>query len=336
MQKVIAFGAGLNFNAWYELFEFSKEFEFVGLVDNDPNKQGTIIKGLKVDKPETITMRNDFDKILYFPFIDKPQILSQLLEMGVQFEKIDFLCGFYERGFVIPNKYYLDNKLIFEHNGIKLFVETEGDCALFSEVIVFEIYRIISREKHIVLDVGGCVADSALYFASLPNVEKVHSYEPFVTNYNRGLENLKLNPHLLSKIEFNHFAIEDRERTFCSSNKEGIGCNIIEEDLLKLEEITVKDVSKIFAPIYSQKGDAKILLKLDCEGSEFPIIDKMSECGLLKNTAAITMEVHLPGFAKIEKFEKLQKQLLDNGFAFHFTSHPTHINLIAFNINGEK
>ncbi len=155
-----------------------------------------------------------------------------------------------------------------------------------SETFVEQPYHWLAerlRPDTVVIDIGGSIGDTALYFAQFPNVSKVISFEPTPGLYNGAMELLQKCP-LKGKIEFNNAAVSDKEgfkigskevldsRQFSTMKEQHGGRKI---QLYTLNQIT-KDIHK------------PIAIKCDCEGDEkiiFPDAD-------LSKVYAIILEDH--------------------------------------------
>ena len=80
---------------------------------------------------------------------------------------------------------------------------------------------------------------------------------------------------------------------------------------IRTETVTVKDAAKILAPIFEDNKNNRIIIKCDCEGAEFEILERLDEENLIVKIDAVLMEYHF------KSPERLVKILADNGFAVH-------------------
>lgn len=70
---------------------------------------------------------------------------------------------------------------------------------------------------------------------------------------------------------------------------------LIEETNEQVEQIEVKKASDIFAPIINQYSMYNIVLKMDCEGEEYNILEELSQSRLLEKIKFIMLEWHYRG-----------------------------------------
>jgi len=338
MEKVICFGIGQIYNGYRELIH--SKFEVVGLIDNDKNKQGQVVNLLEVKSLKSLLGNGAgliYDKILITTIKGKKEIFNQLINFGIPIEKIS---SFYlSNGEIcVPEYQIINDRLICSAKGIRLIIENEFDDMIFNEVIIGGAYELglNDNSNYVAIDIGANVADSALYFATIKNIVKIYAFEPFKSIFNRGLENLKLNPSLSNKIEYNNFAISNKNEELFLEDIDSIGANII--NLKKGTcKIIVKDVTEIFSDIFA-KHNEEIFLKMDCEGSEWEILEKLDFENILNKISVIAMECHYTDKNVIEKLSFLKNLLKKNNFLFrhYFTNKNTHSACYAFNINVSK
>lgn len=123
----------------------------------------------------------------------------------------------------------------------------------------FQKYDIDYNNREII-DIGANVGDSALYFASFNS--KVCAFEPVKELYEESLENAKLNPNL--DVNFYNYGVSDKKGTINITFLESAS-SYMADNSYEVEIITIEDILKN----YDIKPD---LLKMDCEGCEFGII----------------------------------------------------------------
>ena len=344
-EKLLLFGIGQLYKDFSKLVH--TKFDVVGLIDNDKNKQGYVVEQLEIKPPESLqNMKDDeYDKVIIVPLmlISLLEVFNQLQGLRVSFEKIDKV--FLNRGKIcIPQKEIIEGKLVLKYNGIKLFIENVTDLLLFNEVIVLKAYEttLLKNSNYVVIDIGANVADTALYFSSVKNIMKVYAYELFKSIHNKGLENLKINPELSRKIEYNNFGISNiNQELFISDvyiNEMGAGINTSFKK--GADKVIVRNVAEIFQNIRSKrKHNEEIILKMDCEGAEYEILSKLESENMLNKIDTIIMEWHVVStHTKISEPLEFLKDILErNGFRFYKVSRYANIGMLcAYNFRGGK
>jgi len=327
MEKVICFGIGLRYNILIELI--LSKFEVVGLIDNDKNKQGQMINSLEVKSPEFLRGGDGglvYDKILILPIQNMFKIFNQLINLGIPFEKIDF---YFYNGF-IPQKQIINGNLVLNGKKTRLMIEHDHDIYLLEEGLN-HILGLNDNSHYVLVNIGGNVADTALSYATFENITKVYAYEPFKKTYNRGLENLKLNPNLSNKIEYNNFAISNKNGELFLDEYDDMGANIIFANKGS-NKVVVRDVAEIFNEILAKHSE-EIFLEIDCEGSEYEILEKLEAENMLNKVSVIAMEYHIHNRDYEKTIIFLENILKRNGFMFSMAPHIHCGTIYAFNTN---
>lgn len=87
--KIVIFGTGIYFDRY---LKYIQKYEVVSVVDNDINKQGSIIEGYHIESPRNLN-EIKFDNI-YICSIYCNEIRKQLISMGIPESKIKFFFDF--------------------------------------------------------------------------------------------------------------------------------------------------------------------------------------------------------------------------------------------------
>lgn len=177
-------------------------------------------------------------------------------------------------------------------------MRNDGDLAIANEVFQEREYRfceeVIKSAKRAVIDVGGHLGFFSLYAATLNSTVPIYTFEPHTGNYALLKENLKQNrvknvfpknlavSHevgeielLISKEDLNHSIIHAIEET---GERQKVG-TITLEKILDRQQLGQVD-----------------LLKMDCEGAEFRILED-SPGHVFDKVSHIALEYHdwVPG-----------------------------------------
>lgn len=227
-------------------------------------------------------------------------------------------------------KVMADGKLEICANGLSVQVCSLDEFNNAREVLVNQnyYYEINNKKKDIVLDVGMNIGDSTLYFLKNPNVKKVYAYEPFKKTFDDAKKNLKeyLNDERLEMLQY---GLSNVDKTQEIGFNEGMSCaqstivqirenayetylknTLIDNANEKLEVIEIKNVSAVLAPIIKQHSECNIILKMNCEGEEYNIMEELARTNLLTDIDFIMMEWHYKGK------ESILKYLEQNGFSY--------------------
>ncbi|MFP3190536.1 MAG: FkbM family methyltransferase [Thermoproteota archaeon] len=181
----------------------------------------------------------------------------------------------------------------------KLKIETREGVGDWETVFLKEEYKwlIEGQKDPIILDVGGEVGDTALYFA-LKGAKKVIVIEPFPNNYEYLVKNINYNNFQDKIIPINAMVGKENKKTNIIIPDEFIVRDAKESNTgYQIEMITLSKLIESF-------NIKEALLKMDCEGCEYEsILNENDET--LKIFKKIQLEYHY-GYEKLkEKLEKL-------------------------------
>jgi FkbM family methyltransferase len=159
-------------------------------------------------------------------------------------------------------------------------------------------------------DIGANIGVSCLIFAQNPNISHVYAYEPMPHTYACARRTLKANPALAAKVTLENLGVGsskgELQVSYTKKAKAAIGVSEIPPRLKMLyrikpedmETITIHlaDAAEVLSSIRARHPGAPILLKLDAEGAEYGIIDRLSTTASIKEISAAAIEWHLtPG-----------------------------------------
>jgi FkbM family methyltransferase len=216
---------------------------------------------------------------------------------------------------------------VISFRGIKVKVINAEDFQVMAEVMNFNDYNFQSKDHICVIDIGMNTGIASLYFANLPNVKEVHSFEPFAVPFNRALENFNLNPDLATKITPYNFGLGNRtfrdtvlydgHRTIGVSVK-GLGNGIP-------TEISVHRASETLSRIITaaKHSGLKSVIKMDCEGSEFAILEDLAKHDLLSEVFLYLIEWH-KWWSADKTDENIVAPLVASGFVVLNQTHLTN------------
>jgi FkbM family methyltransferase len=221
------------------------------------------------------------------------------------------------------------NGTIASYLGISFYMRSIEDFQIANEVFVFNEYNFQTERDCIAVDVGMNVGLTSLFLANLPTVTEVYSFEPFAAPYRRALENFDLNPRLSPKIKaYNYgFGADDQLLTVYSDENSTIGTSVKGLSAGRPEEITIRDASTELRKIINRAKhhNLDVVVKIDCEGSEFAIFDRLDKHDLIKEARVFLIEWH-----KWWSADKTQREIVScltkNDFIVFDRTVPTLIS----------
>lgn len=313
----------------------------------DQKKQGWFA-GKKIIRMDQIRQYK-YDKILVMvqSIQECINIARNLILQGVCCNQIILghnLYGYYSNDFD-KIKVLLDGKLSVTVGDISLKVGSEDEFNNVYEVLVRKIYQydLNDGREDIVIDVGMNIGDTALYFLNCKNTKKVYAYEPFLQTYLIAKENLNGYIQHPDKIEIFQYGISkknDRRKIGFNSDMScgqstiadvrksayntysSLGLAYPENETEEL--IEVRDAMEVFRDIILRHPDCNIVLKMNCEGEEYGIIERLSEGGLLERITFIMLEWHYHYKGK----ENIIAYLKDAGFSYWCNDKDDNMGMI--------
>jgi len=217
-------------------------------------------------------------------------------------------------------KWYIAN------DNVRIALENEDDFRTTFDVYAGGHYDRLNRDARpgsVVWDIGANLGVASIIFAQNPNISHIYAYEPVPHTFTMATRSFAANPKLSPKISVENLGIGKNVREvqirYTVKAKAAIGLanipsrlktlnNIQPEDM---EDVTIHlaDAAEVLRGIRARNPEAPILLKLDAEGAEYEIIDRLIETGVIKEINAAAIEWHdSPGE------EYLTSRLLASGF----------------------
>jgi len=152
-----------------------------------------------------------------------------------------------------------------------------------------------TRRPVTIIDIGGYIGDTAVFFAQHPAVTKVLVYEPLPTNFVTLKQNLLLNKKFIyDKITAHALAVVGRARKtklkLLSNN------NLGNTTQLKKSQSAGQKISYVatvpLAQIVKKFRGQALYLKMDCEGAELEILQQTPPL-ILRQISRMIIEYHL-------------------------------------------
>jgi FkbM family methyltransferase len=311
-EKVLLYGVG-DFYRTHERY-LQEKYQIMAFIDR--NKRGFLC-GKEIVRLGGIK-HYDYDKIILM-LSSAGQCIEvglTLLEQGVDPHKIVLGHDIVERNLCFWDKYEWVN------GGLKLHIGktrvTVAGLDEFNNVMDVHsgrggyIRSICSGATSIILDVGMNIGSGTLYFLeSFPN-SIVYGYEPFKPTFEIALENLTESgyyPH--SRVHVFNYGLSghDEEKDIIYNRKMSCGQSTDEQTILKarefymnskiataeddqIETIRLRQASAVIADIRKKHPLENMVLKLDCEGSEYAVVEDLEAAGILGIFQLIMLEWH--------------------------------------------
>jgi len=267
------------------------------------SKLGYKIENKKKEKKRKLQFANQFDaKINQFLLIKSINFIEKILEY-------------------FPDLKIKDNNngLIFEFNGVKIYVESYEEILIINEIFVENDYSFFTNEKVVLIDIGTNIGIASIFFSQKNNISKIYAFEPVEATYNQALINFKMNDHFLKVEKFNNYGLakNDKKEIFLFNNNvkgntgvRGPLSSSFIASLVVEVEVELRDVTTEIEKIIIENPNSKIAIKMDCEGGEYEIFENLEATGYIKKIDYLIMEWHDKGSEDLEFI--LQK----NGFDY--------------------
>jgi len=191
------------------------------------------------------------------------------------------------------NKRKKEIEIDYENHLIRFNFLNTGNYGIILEQFVKDIYKRLNVKGKKVVDVGGYIGDTAIYFA-VKGAKHIYVFEPYPPFIKIAIKNIKLNK-LEKKVTLLNEAIGKKNKTiYIDENHE----NATVEDLKKskrgkkIRVTTLEEIVKRF-----KLKDA--VLKIDCEGCEYPSLLNTPN-KVLRNFEQIMLEYHY-GYLNLKK-----------------------------------
>jgi len=177
-------------------------------------------------------------------------------------------------------------------NGLRIKLRTKStDLQAFANVWILEEYKIDNfkiSESDVIIDIGGHIGLFVLFASSMSKKGKIISVEPYPKNFDLLKENMKNNN--FQNIILINKAVSKTDKNLelfiDSSDDAAHSINKIGEKIIQIKGITLKQI------MLENQITKCNMLKMDCEGAEFEIIESLSDIELLK-IDKICLEYHI-------------------------------------------
>jgi FkbM family methyltransferase len=199
----------------------------------------------------------------------------------------------------------VDGDVIVTIDGISFYARVPDDLRFVDEIFFRSTYNFFQEKDCCVIDIGMNIGLVSMTFARKDFVKTVYSFEPFKGTYDRARANLSLNQEIAAKISAHNFGLADadEDKTVLIYNETDSGAfSIRGSDRGTPATISVRNAATVLGPIIeaAKAQGLRIIAKVDCEGSEFPIFATLEQHGLLAEISAFMVEWHRGNWGKTQ------------------------------------
>lgn len=329
MSRVIVFGAGRNLGKYVAS---GYTCEILAVADNDIKKQGQFTDDIQVCNAHLrIISPQDINHFKYDFVLVTPSrvtsIVKQLVSLGVATEKISFYDG--DDCAPFSRTVTRNGEIIAKTGKISVLWQHDMEEGITYEIFSNHVYNYGGLTgKQIVIDIGMNVGIASLYFSQNPHVENIYGFEPFKGTYERAVENISLNSdEIKKKIYTFDFGLGNSDKivdaVWQEDNMGGMRAMHVDGRTGIPEKVIVKDAGTFLQGIFDALAqDTQIILKVDCEGSEYDILESMDRSKLLARCSIVIMETH------DGRQSEAQAMLTKSGFIWFWQKHTKTLGFL--------
>lgn len=321
--KTVLYGCGANLINGFN--NFIAKYDVIAIVDKNYDKHGAYrgINVFGIEKLRTL----DYEKIL-ITIDDYQDCLKDLKMMDISNDKLLLSSGgghLWNDINIIP-LYGGGMKCNFD--GVKFLVKNRSDIGVMNSIFANNSWDFHCEGNCIVIDVGMNIGLASLFFANMDYVEKVYGFEPFPMTYCDALENFKLNPSLVAKIQSFNYGLSNKDHSMTCLYDPEYTTNMRTDDEVRQHgsnefsvDIQLKDSYEVLKGILN--SEKITVLKLDCEGAEYDIVRRLDETGLLEKVDIILAETH-------DGKENILKGILKKNHFIYFDNYMGDFEQLGF------
>ena len=209
--------------------------------------------------------------------------------------------------YAIKIKQALNGKFTLVNGGVFLAIgplqfriNSAEELFIVYEVFICEDYKYCCLRDTVFVDIGMNAGITTLYYAQQPLVKQIYSFELFRPTFMLGEQNLKLNETFSGKVKAFNYGLSNRSYTttldYSLTRKGRMGLKGLPGDEqfsdAVNETVIVKDIAEVFETLIAASGSSDIIVKMDCEGEEYNLIERLSNSGLLGKLTVLIVEWH--------------------------------------------
>lgn len=180
---------------------------------------------------------------------------------------------------------------------IACMANTESLMCMY-EVFGLHVYQVLGVGPCLAIDVGMNIGLASLYLAAIPEVKAVYGYELVGATTKFALTNIAANSYAAAKVLVRHAGVAGEsgqlQLPITGVGDVGAHVNMLQENA-NTETVHLISLTTIVQQIGREHPGLPIVLKLDCEGSEYDIVPQLQAEELHKYIHVLMIEWHIRG-----------------------------------------
>lgn len=218
--------------------------------------------------------------------------------------------------------------LSVETGAFAVLVTRAEELFILQEVLCNRVYHFASPNRSVVIDVGMNVGIATLYFAACLGIP-VLAYELVPETFATALRNLQSNPQAMSLVEASNCGVaaaaghldvnvwpDKRGLSTICERPNGVAHGTAPQRI----RAQVVSATEVIEQARSKFPDHELVIKMDCEGAEYEIIENLVSSGAIRQVKRLMLEWHQ--FNEQQRPDQLLAQLVGAGFTTSLHGHP--------------
>ena len=199
----------------------------------------------------------------------------------------------------------------------RIVLDRRDKTDIVAEVFGNGVYDISLGREALVLDIGMNMGLASIYFAAVKGWETV-GFEPFPPTYAVARSNIET-AGLTDRIETREVGLSDGAGTAEIpydprwTGRNGLFYAKTYGEKHATQTIRLVDAAETIREMRTRAGTRALVVKMDCEGAEYAILDRLDAERLLPSIDAIVLEYH--DFVPDRDPREIERMLIQAGFA---------------------